>query len=310
MALRKSKNNEFNERHPTKDVTFSRQTKFSYHDSRVTREAETVRRAPDPPSMELKKRSKRGPSLSTVITMIIAIAILVEIIWLNTDPKIVIDVPNDAAAQLLIRSSSVYQQAAQKLLGASDSSHTKLTINTAQISAQLEQQFPELGNVSVTLPLIGHQPTIYLDPVTPPAIIYVPQAGYYLVSPSGVALSKLSSEGVAALKLPVITDQNIDEVTVDRAVLVPSDISFVEAIIEQFQAVKLVITQFDIPQATRELDVYMKNVPYYARFNLNDSSDVDQQIGTFLATRQYLMSNHITPSLYVDAEVLGRVYYK
>ena len=65
-----------------------------------------------------------------------------------------------------------------------------------------------------------------------------------------------------------------------------------------------------LPAQSRELDVYISGDPYYIKFNLEDNTDADQQIGTYFATRQYLINNKITPSQYIDAMVVGRVYYQ
>jgi hypothetical protein len=65
-----------------------------------------------------------------------------------------------------------------------------------------------------------------------------------------------------------------------------------------------------LPAASRELDIHLTGLPYFVKFNLNDNADAKQQVGTFLATRKYLTTHNITPTQYVDARVLGRVYYK
>ena len=64
-----------------------------------------------------------------------------------------------------------------------------------------------------------------------------------------------------------------------------------------------------MPAAENELDMYLTGQSYYVKFNLADSSPL-QEVGTFLAVRQNLQQQGITPSQYIDVRVDGRAYYK
>ncbi len=312
MLFKKNKNSPIAQRQPSRTLGVSKRSKFSYYDSRAPREAQPIRRPSEQPtSTVLKDRAKKRSPVPTVFVSVIIAVLLIDILWLETSPRVIVDEPNNAAAQLLIRPTDIYERAAQKLFAASAGNRTKVTINTAAIDMRMQREFPELSNVSITLPLFGHQPTLYLDPTTPVAILNVQPSDYYLISPTGIILKNLPLTTVNVLKLPIVTDQNNLNVAIGQPVLVESDISFIDTVIAQLQAYKIGISSLTIPQGTRELDVHLQNVPYYVEFNLNDgSTDMSQQIGTFLATRKYLIAQNITPAQYINAQVPGRVYYK
>lgn len=227
---------------------------------------------------------------------------------LSTNPKVIIVSSNSSGTKLNL-SASTYKNAAQKLFKGSISNHDKLTIDTNSIAGSMQKHFPELANVSITLPVLGHRPIVYLEPLQPVLVLQNQIDGNTLIGSNGVAMERLSSPSAAG-QLPAVTDQANVPVSLGKIAMTQSDVSFVQLVASQMQAAHITIQSMDLPPASRELDVHLAGLPYYVKFNLNDSGNAKQQVGTFLATKQYLSSQGVTPSQYIDARVPGRVYYK
>jgi hypothetical protein len=206
-----------------------------------------------------------------------------------------------------MRSQSVYQAAANKAFSPVFDGN-KLTVNASKIAADLEQQFPELKAVSVTLPFIGSQPTVYMQPATP-RLLLTNESGSYVLDGDGRALlsgSQLSSP--SALHIPVVTDQSNLSVELGKIALPSSSVSFITEVAGQFKAKSLGITQLVLPQGTTELQVHINGAGYFIRFNLHGNAR--EEAGTYLAVKQYLDSGHKAPGSYVDVRVENKAYYK
>lgn len=242
-----------------------------------------------------------------IILLSAALVCLIYIMTLSTNPEVV--PVTDVAAGNLIHAPATYQAAAGKLLASSLLNRNKLTIDTNRVSQQLQNEFPELSSVSVTLPLLAHRPVIYIQ-TSSPAIILNGVSGAYVLGDSGRVLAAApSAAAFAKLNLPVITDQSGLRLALGRQALTAANVSFAETVVAQLAARQVKIAQMTLPAAASELDVHLAGQPYFVKFNLQ-SGDARQQAGTFLATQSRLASQHITPSQYIDVRVDGRAYYK
>jgi hypothetical protein len=229
--------------------------------------------------------------------------------WLNNSPKIV--VLGSTTEQGLIQSTNVYKQTIIKLLNTSPTNHNKLTLNTENITAELEQDHPELASVSIQSTLFGDSPYVYLQPATPALLLDTNSGTKFVLSASGVALASLNrinTAKLASLHLPLINDQTGLAVKIGGVVLPGTDIIFIQTVIDQLKAHSLTISSLTLPSGASELNVSISGATYYVKFNLE--SNANQQIGTFLAVRKYLVANNIIPSQYIDVRVLGRAFYK
>ena len=309
---RKPKNaNPTSARSPRRAVA-SRSSEYSYYSDRsdTTRPTQAIPRKsvgkpkiPSPPKQWLKQ-------LPTILAVCLIIFCVVYELGLSSNPKITILGNVTTTQKLFIKPISEYQQVAQKLFTNSLSNRNKLSVNTASIATHMQQQFPELASVSVTLPLIGHRPIIYIEPAKPELFLSSQNSGLFLIDTSGKVLSKVSEAQTQTSTLPIVTDQSNITVTPGKVALAESDVAFIQLAVSQFQAQHIEIKSIVLPAATRELDIYIGGMSYFVKFNLNDSSNAKQQIGTYLAIRQYLASHNILPKQYVDARVVGRAYYQ
>ncbi|HVS58817.1 MAG TPA: hypothetical protein VHD60_03715 [Candidatus Saccharimonadales bacterium] len=225
---------------------------------------------------------------------------------MSPDVKIV---PLDTTAHTaLLHSTATYQQAASKLFADSFANGNKITVNTEQISKRLQDEFPELSQVSITLPLIGHRPVVYVQ-MSQPAFILVASQRAYVIGQRGHVLAQADQATVAQADLPVITDHSGIDPATTATPLPSSDVMFITDVLYELKHAGIAVSGLNLPAAASEFDVSIKGQPFFVKFNMQ-SGTARQQSGTFLALWQYLRQQHITPAHYIDVRVDGRAYYK
>jgi len=284
---------------------------FSYHARRSDENITTGRMQPREQDIRRQARLTRywrqrfGVLLATAIIIVCA----VNVLHLSADPKIV---PlTSSSNNYFLHDDTAYEQAAEKMFKSSLLNSNKITVNTDQIAQQLKQKFPELSDVSITLPLIGHRPVVYLAPTTPSLVLATERGQAYILDENGKALADTSKvPDIAALHLPVVTDQSGLNVALGDIALPSDDIGFILAVDGQLQAQHYQISSLVLPPAASELDVHFADKPYYGKFNMHNVATARQQAGTFIATDADLAGKHTVPAQYIDVRVDGRAYYK
>jgi hypothetical protein len=252
------------------------------------------------------KQTIRLQRIGFLLCGVVAIILLVNFMRLSSD-VIVMPETTDLSG-LFDNNQSEYQQAAQKLFAKSILNHNKLTIDTNKIEQQLMLEYPEMTDVSVALPILGHQPVIYIQ-IAQPTLILNDSRGTYVLDGNGKVLTSNSqASSFSSLKLPSVSDQSGLVLSRNLQALPSGDITFIQTLTAQLSAKGLSIASMSLPAATSELDVQIKSESYFVKFNL-ESGDARQQVGTFLATQSYLQSQSIIPAKYIDVRVDGRAYY-
>ncbi|HSW66567.1 MAG TPA: hypothetical protein VLI54_05520 [Bacillota bacterium] len=248
---------------------------------------------------------KRIPRVSLVVLVLV---LLVLNTLLLGGPRIVL-VQSDDPAQLYLRSQDTYRIAIDAELARSVLNHAKFTINTKRVTKELQQQFPELADIRVQVPLVGTKPAVYIQPAIPVLLMAAADGRVYALDTTGRALvATAQAPSLARLHLPTVSDQSGLPVTLGRIALPGSSVSFITEVVGQLKAKQLSVTDMTLPKGTSELDVRISGVQYTAKFNLQGKARVEA--GTFLAVKQQLDKDHITPGSYIDARVEGRAYYK
>jgi hypothetical protein len=279
---------------------------YSYHARRSDQPANTGRILPSDAAASIKQVGRFWVrQFGLAIFLLVASVGLVVMVSVSTTPKIVIE--QSSGAQYL-QPSAIYQNAASNILASSLLDRNKVTINVAQIRTKLLNEYPELADVQVVLPLISHTPVIQLTP-SKPSLVLAAANGSYIVSDSGRALAAGTSIAGQSPKLPAVTDQSQFAVTVGQETLSSSDVQFVTTVAEQLAARKFNISSLTLLSKARELDVGIQGQPYFVKFNLQ-RTDPARQSGSFMAVQANLTKQNIVPSSYVDVRVEGRAYYK
>ena len=210
-------------------------------------------------------------------------------------------------SQLFLRDQKIYQEAARKQFTPFFNSN-KLTVNADGIATNLQKQFPELKAVSVALPVIGNQPTVYIQPAVP-KVILVGKGGMYLLDATGRALITGNQvPDLSGLGIPVVNDQSGLTITLGKIALPQDTISFISQVEGQMKAKGIKITALELPAQSSEMHMRVEGAGYYVKFNLH--GEAREEAGSYLAIRDYLANNHKTAGEYIDVRVENRAYYK
>lgn len=282
---------------------------FSYHASRSVADRNLGRSVP--PEMA-ERQSKRLISLGRrVVWLAVALACVTfaaSQISLTATPKVIV-VP-DGNSTVFLRSTATYVQAASKLFDQKFSERNKLTVNSNGIAQSLKEDFPELANVSITVPMIGNQPAVYIQPAQP-SFVLAAGSGEFVLDMSGRAFASIEGPTTFGnLKLVTITDETGTKPHLGQAALPSSDVTFIQTVLAELAAQHFGVRQVVLPPAASEVDVYIAGKPYYVKFNMQDQAGVMQQAGAFIAVAQQLASQGTTPKTYIDVRLDGRAYYK
>jgi hypothetical protein len=270
-------------------------------DDNAERQLESVQQRQRQVQSVARRRTK------VVVLSLVIILFFICITWLNPTPHV--DILGTPSQQSLLQNSSVYEQAAARLLATSPANHNKLTLDANGIAAKLEADYPELASVSVQSPVLGDHPQIYVAPAAPVLRLSTTSGTTFLLAASGKALAPVGSGPVfSGVSLPLVADKSGLVVHTGTGVLPSSDVEFIQTIVEQLLANNLKVTSLTLPQGTSELDATFSAKTYYLKFNLEGSAP--EQVGTFLATYKYLVAKNVTPAQYMDLRVPGRAYYK
>jgi len=285
---------------------------FSYHANRSVRENSLARsrdglgdqQAQPNPLKKLTRATwlKRLPTLGALLFIVLLTAFC-----LRLDDTIKVVTLGEDKSHIFLRDRSVYETAAQKAFG-SVLNRNKLTVNTQKVSADLQKQFPELKVVSVSLPVFGSQPIVYIQP-TAPQLIMVSSRGMFLLDSNGRAL--IAGNQVAKLNemtTPVVTDQTNLPIKTGEIALPRSTVQFIGEVYGQLKTKGIRVTSMTLPPGTNELHVRLEGLGYYTKYNLHGNAR--EEVGTFLAVKARLDSEHLTPREYVDVRVENKAYLK
>lgn len=276
------------------------QNVFSYHASRSNDSANTGRAGQMVPAAG-RSWWRWLPSIAAALAVL---ACLGYVLKLDANPKM--SLANQT--NLALHDPKVYQQAARLILKKSWLDHNKLTVDTGKVERSLKNQFPELDEVSLTLPLIGHRPVIEVATVQPALLLSAP-SGLFVIAGNGRAVaSGVNMTNQALSSLPKVIDKSNLSYRLGAAVLPEAQVDFITHLLAQLKAQSLAIDSLSLPITPNEVDVTLKNSRYYLKFNT--MLEVRQQVGGFLAVKQRLASQHILPQKYVDLRVEEKVFYK
>jgi len=260
-----------------------------------------------PKRVKAPRRILRKVTPTHALGGLVGLILVLLCMGLSSTPKIV--VLGDDSNQFALQNLSVYEQAAHVSFGKLFTNNNKLTINTDAVATELQSKFPELHAVSISLPFIGRQPTVYIQPAIPQMVLST-ASGQFILDSNGRALSSYSSrtELPADRSVPIVTDQSGIAAQKGAVVLPSQSVRFITEVAGQLHAKQIKVDTWTLPTGGSELDVKVSGVPYYVKFNLQ--ANAREEAGTFLATKNYLDGQRKTPSQYIDARVTGKAYYK
>ncbi len=310
-SKKKKKDEQPIRRRPVDDNERSTPAAFSYNANRTT---DRPRLKPSSRAASVKQekvshnkaasKAKRWSIFAVII--ILFVAVLYE---MHLSSNANINIVQPMSYQYLPHSLSAYSKVIAKSINSSLYNSFKLTLNATDIATNLEANFPEIKYVSVTIPLIGSTPNVYLQ-FRNPELIYSTPNGSYIVDSNGIIVAPIQALSSAEIaKLYTIQTLSTEPMTDGRQVLTPQNVSFIQTVGIALSEKKVTVSKMMLAPAAEELDVYPLGQPYYVKFNIHQT-DALQQVGTYLATVATLKQQNKTPSQYIDVRVDGRAYYK
>lgn len=276
-----------------------RQSVFSYY-HRASVEEEP---APKVQSELLLEKTRKLPTLLALIVILICLGYILSV---DRNPKIIVVNEQDQSTVSLLRPVQTYQTAAQKLLLSSPLNYSKLTISTARLSKDMQATFPEITQATVSLPIINRRPVVYIQ-ITRPAFLLNKGTDIYALDEQGRVIMK-GDASIPASNLVHIVDQSVQDAVIDKQYLPMSQIQFLQSVSAQLRAKGINIASFELPNTADALNVKIQGLPYYIKMTFTE--DPRLQSGAFLAVKQKLDADKVTPSEYVDVRVEERAYYK
>jgi hypothetical protein len=282
---------------PTSNANF-----FSYHASRAG-DANAPRSREEAPV----RRGSYAFQWKHIPTILAGIAILVSILYTMTlGNRVTIKTLGQKTP--LLRDQKVYQEEADRIFNNSILSKTKLTINTQKFEEEMKQQFPELGVVSMTVPIMGRSPLVELISEKP-ALLITSQDGIFVLNQNGKAIARLKDvPGVASLNLATVNDETNIPIKVGKGVLSSQDVTFITSLVYQFSAKGITVSNIKLPPEAAELRVEIVGQKYFIKFNLLNDPRISA--GQFIAAYNKIRAEKGTVNEYIDARVEEKIFYK
>ncbi len=277
---------------------------FSYYQNRVIPGDDSVKASEE--RKQKQELSFRRHHILTFLTLLVITASFIYILSLSTSPKVIIVNQQDQATQSLLRSADTYQQATQKILEGSIFNRSKVSINTTSVAHSLQEQFPEISEATVSLPLINRRPIVYIQ-ITQPVFFLNKGNEIFAIDQQGRVIMK-GDANLPKSNLIHIEDQTSQAVEVSKPFLPARQVKFMQDIAAQLKNKGITDISFVLPPLPDVVYVKIKDRPYLVKMTFQN--DPRLQAGTFLAVKDKLEADKITPAEYIDVRVDERAYYK
>lgn len=294
-------------RRQTTAQTSKNKAVFSYYQNRDEQPDGTKSRSKPSLITGITARARHIPSVIAAALIVLSIGYALT---LSDTPRVSIvnDRAKTDAVSGFLRPPSEYQQAAQKMLQQSVLSRNKLTLDTEALERQLQDDFSEITNVAVVLPLVSRTPVVYVQ-IAEPVLLLESGTKKFVIDEKGRALIDAAQVGnLQALQLITVTDAAQLDIQPGSQVLTGKDTVFMRTIRDQLRAKGINVARMALPARASEVHVYIEGKPYFIKFTT--TSDVLQQVGTYLALTKHLEGKGVIPAEYIDVRVPERAYYK
>jgi hypothetical protein len=247
---------------------------------------------------------RRVRLLPTIIAICVIVLSLLLSLTLSSTPY----VTTSDGSESPYRSHVEYEAEAARFLSTSANNKTKFTISTADAERHMLETFPELRAVALRLPIIGRRLNLILELRKPTLVLTTPGKSFVL-DETGRAVTELQDLAIDARKdLVVLKDQSGLVVETGKQAITSDTILFIKTIIAQLDAQSLKSSELTLPPAANQLDIRLQDVSYYIKTDVAGNARL--QIGSFLAVKERLEREGVTPAEYIDVRVEEKVFYK
>lgn len=243
--------------------------------------------------------------IPTYLACLVFVCAFVYVLLLSSDPRVVIE----QQPGIVQRDASVYESGVRAEWNKSFRNRTKFTTSTTQTRQEILDNYPELSDVRVQLPLVGRRATIVLVPAAP-ALQIQAQNGVFYVDVHGKALVDTSHvERVDSV--PTVQDDTVLTVDPGKTVLPQSQVAYIVQLVTELKAADLEVQSLTLSDTSaNQLDIRLTGQKYYIKTQMETDSDVRQVVGAYLATSKKLESDGIRPGEYIDVRIPDKVFYK
>lgn len=274
---------------------------FSYYSSRSSSETARARYEP----LNSGKGFARLKHLPVVLALLVIVSTLVYASFLTVKPRVII--ASTSNGKSLERSSDIYERHIAQELQKTPLNRSKLTFDAQPLTLSLRSQFPEVGGVAVTLPIIGQRPVVHIA-VSSPAFILASTNGAYYMNNEGVALIRVADVKTPLDNLTTVSDTSGVPVTVGQQALPRKTVVFISSVIANMHALNAPIESLELSGEAHELKMQLPGKGYYVR--LSSLRDARVQVGTLRAVENRLQSEKVLPEEYIDVRVEERAFYR
>lgn len=276
---------------------------FSYYAKRSPSDDVQIEQPAANKSRILLSWLRHAPSF---VALAVVAVCLIFCSTLSTTPKIqVVGRPTD---RTLIRGIAAYQGDIQAVLERSITNRSKLLIDTNKVAQELGEEFPELGDISVVLPLVSRRPIVQVRPAAP-ALVLGSGSGAFIIDQEGRAVVK-ADEVESSVKdaLPVVSDESGLPVEPGKNALPKETVDFITTVTLQLGLQNIPVQSLTLPATANELHLRIKDKPYFVKFDVRGQGR--QQAGTFLAVKEQLEKDRKVPAEYIDVRVPEKAFYR
>ncbi len=248
-----------------------------------------------------------GRRVRLLVSSLVIVFGVAYLLWIGSTPNI--EIVGQPQAGSLLQATSTYQKASKELLNESVMNRFKLTINTSTIERKLKDQFPEIAEVAITMPVTSQRLLFKIQPVTPSLVLTSRNHGSYVIDERGIAVVNASDvPSLNQLKLPLVSDESGLDINVGKPVLPGESIIFISNTLAQLKAQDIEVTSMSLPTVANELHLRLVGEGYLVKYNM--AGDSRLQTGAFLAVRKKLIAENKKPAEYIDVRVTDKVFYK
>lgn len=249
-------------------------------------------------------------ALAYVPSYLAGLALLVCLVYVSTlssQPNI--HITGTADKKTLIVNADTYEYEIQQLLLSSLLNQSKLLINTDKLASEIESNFPELGDVSIVLPVVGRRPIIEVRPARQ-AIVLGAEDGPFIVDTKGRVLATTSEvDSYLWDDLPRVQDQSGLRSERGKIALTSEAVAFIREVSYQLKEKRIPVQSLALPvTSANELRVRVQGKPYFVKLDVRGEGR--QQVGTYIAVKQRLEKDGTVPAQYIDVRVPEKAFYK
>lgn len=246
----------------------------------------------------------RLASLPSYIALVIAVIAVVYTTLLQPNPRIsVVNQPGT-----IYRPVGEYQSAINSLWQRSVLNRSKLTVRSERLQNDIKAQFSEIESVKIELPLMGQRPKIALVPAKP-AMHFISSNGSFYVNAQGKVLSRTTEVIQNQTDLPLVIDELRIPADPGLRIISETEATFLQKLASYLKQEEIEYESVVLPAtAAKEADVRLPGQSYHLKFSM--LTDPRQAVGSYLAIRDKLDKDNITPAEYIDLRVEEKIFYK